>query len=81
MNGARNKTLKDHPHPGPLPQERVNNPPPHNFWHAVFLRMAFNELTDKDERQGDLQINQVVRRFSLSPGERGRVRASVTTDS
>src|SRR5688572_19796936 len=70
-----------HPHPGPLPQERERRSPVAlKFERNVFAGVRGTNGNDARTTQQSLRFKGRTESFSLSPGERAGVRASVTSN-
>ena len=68
------------PHPGPLPQERENHPPDSGDANlSKFSGRLMANVTGTEASTVTSNLFSDTRSFSISPGERAGVRASVNT--
>ena len=69
------------PHPGPLPQERENHFAVAGEFGSAQFAMRLEAKSQKAEQaRGPSELSERTDSSPLSPGERARVRASVTTN-
>jgi|WetSurMetagenome_2_1015567.scaffolds.fasta_scaffold924133_2 hypothetical protein len=73
--------FNNRPHPGPLPRERGNDftvtGNVGGTWFATFPKTKSNQA---ETARGAIRFQADADSYSLSPGERVRVRASVSTN-